>query len=934
MKKLLVLLLILILGLALIACGTDTCTEHTDADKDGKCDSCAATVEPEGGDDGGNTGTGEDLVLVTGSKTGFAVVCSDSLSDKSEGYVNEFIKNLNKHYLIDQNLKLNYDAPGFDDAAEIIFGAPKNRGDVFKKDEHYLGYKGFSVELIGNKLFVLGGSDKGYQDAIKYLEETLFNLEGYEDTIDELVIPKGTKYESIPTDYDITEFTIDGSDVHEFVITYTDGSKIAKSAAATLQNAIYKETGIWLPYVSFDDVTDAQRTIYVEFTKGDAERRTENGFTIYVKGGDLHIECEFENKFEEMINAFIVAKLSTEKVKIASNYTFTRDVRNIYYKDFGAKGDGTTDDFFAIKACHDEANKYGHTVNGTKGHTYYIGAANGTESIEVKTDTYWNLCSFVFDDRDVPNPKEGKNYLSSIFLILPDKESYTLTDSKLPFTSLLSGSETAGSWKPGERVMVALYDNTKRHYIRYGANMDNGKAQSELIIVNADGTIDPDTPVVWDYTTVSKMVVYPCDDAPITFSGGYKGQEDVNEVGIFENFNSFERGTVYTYLNDAPSEYKYFARNFLITRSNVTIKNIEHFVDEHTAETSAPYTGFIRLSNCTDITVEGMVFDKQKRFFTTGASGANSNMGTYEIAAEYANRVTWRNCRQYNYFTEDGGVVGHGIMGTNYCKNLTFDNMVASSFDAHCNLYNATIKNTTCSNLLFIGSGTIVFDNVVIYTDGNSAALILRDDYGSTWRGDIKFKDIVLKTSKDKPTLSLISAAYHNHNFGYACYLPENIELDNAKIVKYGFKIESGVRSEWEIATNHVSLHLFSKLEKYSSVDISNPNEDMSSFPNDYSLCKCQEVYKNAYPNDQSKWKAFNDTDGDGRCNNDLNPTDSYTVWCWGFETEPDKSTNVNPYAATKAIYVTNCEDLHIILPDTPQFDDTELYINGVLKEK
>ena len=77
-----------------------------------------------------------------------------------------------------QSLKLNYDAPGFDDAVEIIFGSAKNRGDEFKRDEHYLGYKGFSIELVGNKLFVLGG-DKGYREAIRYLEDTLFDLERY-----------------------------------------------------------------------------------------------------------------------------------------------------------------------------------------------------------------------------------------------------------------------------------------------------------------------------------------------------------------------------------------------------------------------------------------------------------------------------------------------------------------------------------------------------------------------------------------------------------------------------------------------------------------------------------------------------------------------------------------------------------------------------------
>ncbi len=923
MKKLLIFLLTLLFGISLIACGADTpCTEHTDSDSDGKCDTCGIEIEsnnPEKDD------TGEDLVLVTGKETKFAVVSADSLSTKAEGYVNDFIKKLNKYYLDDQNLQTNYDAPGFDDAVEVIFGAPQNRGEAFVKDEHYLGYKGFSVEVIGSKLFVLAGGDKGYQEAIKYLENTLFDLESYgEDVIDELVIKKGTKYESIPTDYDITEFTVDGKSIKDFVLTYTQRSKAAKSAATLLQDTVYKESGIWVPYVDIDKVSDTQNAIYVEFTKGDAARTTENGATVYVKDGDLYIECEFENKFEEMMTDLIGSKLSSSKIKLAGD-VYTKDVRNIYYKDFGAIGDGVTDDFFAIKACHDYANEHGHTVNGTKGHTYYIGAANGTVSITVKTDTYWNLCSFIFDDRDVPNPSEGKAYQTSIFKIVSDKPSYTLTGSKLPVSQILSGATTFGDWQPGEKVMISIYDNSKRQYIRYGTNRDNGKAQSEFIIVNADGTIDPDTPVVWDYTNLSKMVVYPCDDTPITISGGYKGQADVSNFGIFDDFDGLERALIYTYLNDAPSAYTYFARNFAVTRSNVTIKNIEHYVDEHDATTSAPYAGFIKLSNCTDITIEGMIFDKQKRYYTQGASGGSSNMGTYEIAAEYTNRVIWRNCRQYNFFYEDGTVPPNGIMGTNYCKNLTFDNVVSSSFDAHCNLYNATIKNSTCANLLFIGTGTITYKNVTVYADGSSAAITLRNDYGATWHGNVVIDGLTMRTSKDKPTLSVLGVDYVNHDFGYTCYLPTKIELNNAKIIHYGFKIENGERSEWDIATNHVALHLYAKLEKYAGMDISDPNANMSSAPNDYTQCNCHEVYGGE--------KSFNDTDGDGRCNNDLNPNDSYTVWCWGFENKPDKTTNVNPYVPTEEVYVTNCGNLEIIIPETPQFEDMKVYVDGTLQQ-
>ena len=138
MKKILLLIISIVLVLALVACGGDsTCTEHTDADSNGKCDTCGATVEPEnGGNEGGSTNA-DDLVLVKDGATNFAVVTAMNSAGKLDTYVNNFIANLNRYYLADKALKLNYDAPGFDDVIEIIFGSPSNRGDQFKRDEHY-----------------------------------------------------------------------------------------------------------------------------------------------------------------------------------------------------------------------------------------------------------------------------------------------------------------------------------------------------------------------------------------------------------------------------------------------------------------------------------------------------------------------------------------------------------------------------------------------------------------------------------------------------------------------------------------------------------------------------------------------------------------------------------------------------------------------------
>ena len=293
MRKILTLLLALVICLSLFACGTD-CTEHTDENGDGICDVCGAT-DTEKGD------TGSDLVLVNDSKTLFSVVCSLDLSDKSESYVSNFISELNEHFLLDADLELKRDTPEDNDGGtEIIFGSPKNRGEQFIKDGHYLGHKGFSIEVIGNKLFVLAGGDAGYQGAIKYLKDTLFNLEGYLDTIDTLIVPKDTKYEQLTTGYEIAEVKIAGKSAREFVITYNSTAS-PKTAAIALQDALYKKGGIWVPYVESNEVTSEQSVIYVLDTKKDADRSTEGGAIVYVKDGDLYIECEFSNKFEDFM---------------------------------------------------------------------------------------------------------------------------------------------------------------------------------------------------------------------------------------------------------------------------------------------------------------------------------------------------------------------------------------------------------------------------------------------------------------------------------------------------------------------------------------------------------------------------------------------------------------------------------------------------------
>ena len=409
---------------------------------------------------------------------------------------------------------------------------------------------------------------------------------------------------------------------------------------------------------------------------------------------------------------------------------------------------------------------------------------------------------------------------------------------------------------------------------------------------------------------MSSVYVYRVDDAPITVTGGEAGCE------------------IETICNQAPSKYTYYRRNILITRSNSTLSGIRHSIT-NILDHCAPYVGFTTISYATDVTVENMLFQCPVGYKTEGADGNMVGMGTYEISAEGANNVLWRGCRQSNFFRERGRVKFDGMMGTNYCKNLTFDDMFVCSFDAHCGVYNATIMNSTLEHMNFIGEGTIKIRNTTVYTDGTNAALCFRSDYGSTWEGVVDIDGLELRTSKkakELKNLTLMSAQYTNHDFGYGCYLPKTLKINNVRVVRFGYISLFGKRIEVQKEVNHVPLYVYWHVSGLE-YDISDPDATVGK-QNDVRKCTCVDDY----PKAGLPITHFNDTDGDGRCNNarivlrDGVYKQDTSVWCWGTEEEINEYKNVNPISVTKEIYVSNIGDLDLRIPSGPAF--SELTVN------
>ena len=80
--------------------------------------------------------------------------------------------------------------------------------------------------------------------------------------------------------------------------------------------------------------------------------------------------------FETAAAQFTTEKITAAKGELDFEGTvYTQDISVVYYDDFGAKGDGKTDDFLAIYNTHVFANESGQTVKASrnpKGKVYYI----------------------------------------------------------------------------------------------------------------------------------------------------------------------------------------------------------------------------------------------------------------------------------------------------------------------------------------------------------------------------------------------------------------------------------------------------------------------------------------------------------------------------------------------------------------------------------
>lgn len=413
----------------------------------------------------------------------------------------------------------------------------------------------------------------------------------------------------------------------------------------------------------------------------------------------------------------------------------------VRYRDFGAVGDGRTDDFAAIAKAHAHANEKGLPVVAGDGAIYSIGGADRT--IVIQTDTDFGKAKFLIDDTKLVNHR------ANVFEVCSRHATLRLKG----VDSLKRGQQRIETDLPGPCLVTVRDDGVKR-FIRRGLNPNQGSAQTDVFLVDARGGVDPRTPIIWDFAKLTRIEARPLDEQILTIKGGH----------------------FTTIANQAGSQYNYHARGIAIRRSNVVIEGLEHHVKGE-GETGAPYGGFLHIANCANVLVRDTVLTGHKTYRTIGRADKPVSMGSYDISINSSVNVTLKNVTQTNDIMDRKY---WGIIGTNFCKNLTYDACKLSRFDAHQGVANATIRNSTLGymGLRLTGFGTFTIENSTVQSDD---FILLRPDYGSTWNGEVMIRNCRFITPSRAPAI-IGGSNDGQHDFGYTCHLPGRIVIDGLRI--------------------------------------------------------------------------------------------------------------------------------------------------------
>ena len=663
------------------------------------------------------------------------------------------------------------------DEPEILIGETKYfpaeaiEGIDFSK----LGPNGFLIRTYGGKIILLGANDKALFDAVDYFIKNYLDVVGGKTQM-----PKDLFHVSSNGLY-LSELTLNGSPLSDYSFTADAGAEESLTALKSLFDAksVSKTTENGAKKIRLAIDPSVGSVVSAKFEDGDLVIKAKDSADM-----KKAIVCFWYENIAYSIGSF----------DLSGNLDYSRDLsKTVFYSDFNvATGDSVCcrEQLYDV---HAYANEKGYKVFADYGAKYYIASVGRT--VRIATDVEWGNAEFTIDDSAV-TPDQRGNW---IFTLLERSDSYSINTIK----TLSRDMTNLGVTFPQSSI-VTFVDNNTTHYIRYGGNADNGQMKRDSVVVDKNGNIDMNAPLMWDFDNISSITVLPIEEETLTIGGG-----------------SFT-----TIANRAPSEYTYYARGLKVNRSNTVVRGINHYITGEGA-TGAPYNGFLSINNCAYVTVENCVFTGHKTY-----QSPTTAMGSYDIGMANAISVSFINCTQANDINDNKY---WGVSGTNYCKNFVYDGCVLSRFDAHKGVANGAIKNSVIGHAgaSIIGYGTFLIENSTFM---NNRMITLREDYGSSWEGDIIIRNSSISPNGNGTVYVIAGGNTCNHDFGYVCYMPTNVIIDGLTVDSTGEAFVFGNLNKECTSDKYTPKYPYvvTKTVKVTGFSSSSKNEKLLLSPNKY----------------------------------------------------------------------------------------------------
>lgn len=450
------------------------------------------------------------------------------------------------------------------------------------------------------------------------------------------------------------------------------------------------------------------------------------------------------------------------------------------------------DDFYAIKAAHECANRYNlPIVLSTKG-TYNIYDLLNESPIIIRTNTDLKNSVFRIHNEYVKTMKEktvkNKNVenFNSIFQVTTKNDPIKIgSNQKVKLfsydlnTNKFSTLEQYFTGKKKYVILEGMRNDSFNAYYRFSRSKYDSYKYTDMFILNSDGSI------------IKSKNEYP--GSPRTYGKLYDSL-DVTIASIYEYPErkiTIKNGNFYTWIlgnsdKDLHSSNTGISRNISVRRSNTRLENINHYYRVKGESTNYygfmtyQTTAFISFNHCADIEYVNSTVAIHKKI---DSDDEDDGGATYELSTMYAVNTTFNNIKveKEKLLYEDEY---WPFFENNFSKNIVLENVKFNGFSTHRGAHGLTVKNSIIGRGGFklTGSGTLNISNSTVKS--YNLVDLCNVNYGLNWEGNIVITDTkYISNSQDQRSYLIKTPLTKTctHTLGHDSTLPK-VKITNLTV--------------------------------------------------------------------------------------------------------------------------------------------------------